>query len=437
MIVDNRYVSGRGKVLDREEYIKRLEKTHGDKYEYSGIIYKNRSEDIEVVCKKHGIFKINASTFLSKSSGCYRCNIERRFEKIKEDRRNKEYIKKYGYEYELDIDDIDIKKSNMKVRCPRHNKVIGVYIFYYGKGVYRYKKCDECRKEESLKVFLSSMDYNKYDYSEVKESNNVLRIRCKKHDEYFDINKYLHKRDGIGCKSCYSEKRYNKFIKKAYDKYKDTYDYSLIDKRLFNSIDDIKIICREHGEFTCSSSDHIQYRGCPRCNGRKIIDIEDFKRESMKIHGDRYDYGLVKYYNLRAPVEIRCKTHGIFWQTPTSHIYGKSGCKLCNINSKVSNSEIEWLNSLNIPKRSYIISNYCVDGYDHVTNTIYEFLGDYWHGNLERYNGEDTNIVNNKKFNILNKETFDRLNYLKSCGYRVIYIWESDWKEGKNYNVLE
>ena len=70
-----------------------------------------------------------------------------------------------------------------------------------------------------------------------------------------------------------------------------------------------------------------------------------------------------------------------------------------------------------------------VDAYDPETNTIYEFLGDYWHGNPEVYDLNDFNRSNKTKFQVLYDETFDRLNFIKSLGYNVKYIWENDFLE--------
>ncbi len=41
-----------------------------------------------------------------------------------------------------------------------------------------------------------------------------------------------------------------------------------------------------------------------------------------------YDYSLVDYYNFGTNVKIICRTHGIFEQTPRSHLSGR-GCQLC------------------------------------------------------------------------------------------------------------
>ena len=68
---------------------------------------------------------------------------------------------------------------------------------------------------------------------------------------------------------------------------------------------------------------------------------------------------------------------------------------------------------------------------DPETNTIYEFLGDYWHGNPEVYDSEDINTNNGKTFKELYDNTFERLYEIKTLGYDVKYIWELDWIEKK------
>ena len=88
--------------------------------------------------------------------------------------------------------------------------------------------------------------------------------------------------------------------------------------------------------------------------------------------------------------------------------------------------EKEWLDSLGITERQYPIANYKVDGYDPETNTVYEFLGDYWHGNPEVYDPDDYNKSCSKTFGQLFDETNIRLEHIKSLGYNIITKWEND-----------
>lgn len=68
-----------------------------------------------------------------------------------------------------------------------------------------------------------------------------------------------------------------------------------------------------------------------------------------------------------------------------------------------------------------------VDGYCELTNTIYEFYGDFWHGNPLIYNSTDIHPLNKKSFGELYNSTIDRENILRREGYNLITIWESDY----------
>jgi G:T-mismatch repair DNA endonuclease (very short patch repair protein) len=71
------------------------------------------------------------------------------------------------------------------------------------------------------------------------------------------------------------------------------------------------------------------------------------------------------------------------------------------------------------------------DGYDVETKTIYEFYGDYWHGNPNnpKYPFDSLNEFSGKTFRQLHDETLERESLIKSLGYNVITIWESEYKK--------
>lgn len=58
---------------------------------------------------------------------------------------------------------------------------------------------------------------------------------------------------------------------------------------------------------------------------------------------------------------------------------------------------------------------------------VYEFLGDYWHGNPSKYNPNDIHPHRKTTFKSLYKDTFELFDRIKEKGYRIKYIWESDW----------
>ena len=92
-----------------------------------------------------------------------------------------------------------------------------------------------------------------------------------------------------------------------------------------------------------------------------------------------------------------------------------------------------WLDQLNIDQkyRNKIIfingKRYNLDALDSITNTVYEFYGDYWHGNPKVFDSEKINMSNNKTFGQLYGNTIQRELFLKKMGYNIVHIWEYDF----------
>ncbi|CAH6419832.1 Hypothetical protein HVR_LOCUS913, partial [uncultured virus] len=67
------------------------------------------------------------------------------------------------------------------------------------------------------------------------------------------------------------------------------------------------------------------------------------------------------------------------------------------------------------------------DGFCKETKTVYEFHGDYWHGNPKLYNSNEMNTRAGKTFGELYQKTIEREEFIRSQGYTLITIWESDF----------
>lgn len=115
------------------------------------------------------------------------------------------------------------------------------------------------------------------------------------------------------------------YIQKAKKIHGDKYDYSLVEYNRSNS--KISIICKLHGLFKQEANSHLQGFNCPKCVGRNKT-TEEIIRESIKIHGNKYDYSLTNYINSLTKIEIICKEHGSFFQKPYDHLIGKK-CPKC------------------------------------------------------------------------------------------------------------
>lgn len=250
---------------------------------------------------------------------------------------------------------------------------------------------------------------NRYDYSKVEYvcSKSKVVIICDEHGE-FEQTPNLHL-SGSGCAKCY---------------------YESISMKIDS--------CPIHGSFYQSVSVHLSGSGCKECMKDSFRNgFELFKSKALFIHGDLFEYYPNYFIDMRTKTKIKCKKHGDFWITPDNHISKKGGCLKCSNN--ISKMEKEWLDINDVKDRQIKIKIndklYKVDGL--INKTVYEFYGDFWHGNPNIFKSEDTNPLNKKKFGELYQNTIDRELELISNGYNIISIWESEFKNiYKNKNNL-
>ncbi len=279
-------------------------------------------------------------------------------------------------------------------------------------------------KEEFIKKSVE-IHGDRYDYSKVEyiNSRNKVIIICKIHGDFEQVP-YSHMSDGNGCIKCNMSKLNTElFIKKSVEIHGDRYDYSLTKYINGKNVD---IICKIHGLFNQNHSSHLRGKGCSECVGLLRLNNDIFIKRSEQIHGDKYDYSLVDIKNSKNKILIICKIHGNFIQSPHKHLIGR-GCVKCG--TSYGKKENKWLDNFDIRKeyRQYRIDKYIVDGYDPITNTVYEFNGDYWHGNPIKYEKDEINKSCNKTFGELYNSTLEKENKLKVLGYNFISIWESDF----------
>ncbi|MGI0076328.1 MAG: DUF7487 domain-containing protein [Nitrosopumilaceae archaeon] len=82
----------------------------------------------------------------------------------------------------------------------------------------------------------------------------------------------------------------------------------------------------------------------------------------------------------------------------------------------------------NIGEYSISSTRFHVDGYCKETNAVYEFYGDMWHGNPTIFESHICcNLFSDLTASELYQKTIERENIIKSLGYNLITIWESDW----------
>lgn len=253
---------------------------------------------------------------------------------------------------------------------------------------------------------------------------------------------------GRGCPKCglldlrsQFSKGFEAFVKQAKDVHGNKYEYV---GEYVNNKTKLEICCTEHGSFSQTPDNHINGgTGCPKCslislgNMRTSASKNEFIQRAREIHGSKYEY-IGEYLNSSEKIEIICPVHGSFFQSPNAHLSAK-GCHRCSNTS--SRPENKWLDRFAIPdlQRQHIIAvkgkrrRLMVDGYDPSTNTVYEFLGDFYHGNPIVY--PDPFHWNSKlrsQMFHLYERTLAREKSIKSAGYNYVSIWEHDWNAAKS-----
>jgi ssDNA-binding Zn-finger/Zn-ribbon topoisomerase 1 len=257
------------------------------------------------------------------------------------------------------------RRTKFTLKCEQHGSWLTLLD-----QVIRGQGCPICgktaaaaKRRVSFEDFLDQareVHGNKYSYYKdrfVKISGKT-KINCPIHGD-FEQMADTHIRQGSGCPDCgfatQVEKRkmsLEDFILKSESVHGKKYEYSKV--IYTNSRKKIIVICPEHGEFYPAPGNFLSGSGCPKCsiieqheNQKK--NVEDFINDSIKVHGDKYDYSKVVYYGGKSLVEITCKKHGLFRQTPNNHQRG-NGCPSCNtskgenlIKLILSNLEIEYI----------------------------------------------------------------------------------------------
>jgi hypothetical protein len=122
-----------------------------------------------------------------------------------------------------------------------------------------------------------------------------------------------------------------------------------------------------------------------------------------------------------------------------SSIYPNFEWERSKFMKQYSEQQIEWLNFLQkyygisvqhacndgeyrIPETRYYADGFCRD-----TNTIYEYHGDYWHGNPRIFPSDDFNKTTKCTYGELYDNTCKRESEIRGLGYNLVVIWESDW----------
>ena len=131
----------------------------------------------------------------------------------------------------------------------------------------------------------------------------------------------------------------------------------------------IRIECQEHGIFLQAAGKHLIGQNCPKCamisgKNKSKKTNDQFIKDAIKLHGNKYDYSRVNYINAKTKVIICCKDCNKFFdQTPNSHL-GKRGCPTCK--SLTKEKLLEKVREIHEDKYEYILEKEIVHMRDNI-----------------------------------------------------------------------
>lgn len=242
-----------------ESFIKKSYNIHGNTYLYDRVTYTNNITPVDIVCKKHGVFRQKPNHHLS-GSGCPKCFEDRRGDSTRS------YTEQF------------IEKAKL----------------VHG---------DKC------------------DYSETRYVSAQFKIKiiCPEHGAFFQMpSTHL---SGVGCRKCFNDTirqrtalTTEQFVHRSVDVHGDKYDYSTTEYVTQNH--KVKILCKIHGEFKQFPGDHMRGHGCKSCTPRVSAqqqELTDFIRSLGVEVAQEVTIGYFDYDIVIPEKHLAIEYNGLYW----------------------------------------------------------------------------------------------------------------------------
>ena len=130
-------------------FVATIRAIHGDKYDYSEVIYNRLNEQVKVICKEHGPFWTFASAILNVQSGCPICRPSAK------GRTKEQFISemtiKYGGKFNYSkVPDRVASMAILDIECPIHGWFTQLARTHMHDTEYGCKKCGAVATSEKL-----------------------------------------------------------------------------------------------------------------------------------------------------------------------------------------------------------------------------------------------------------------------------------------------
>jgi very-short-patch-repair endonuclease len=367
---------GRKKTLT--EFVEASRMIHGNAYNYDLVVYITYTKKVQIICPIHGIFDKTPSGHIHGKQGCPQCSKEHTRLGLTKTFVIRA-TKRHGNRYDYSLVDYIRFDEKVKIICRIHGVFEQTPAGHMQNNGCphcggRAKDTTETFIAKSRKRHGDEYDYSLTDYTRYDEK---VKIICRVHG-IFEQEAHSHVR-GSGCTRCRSYPvlhTTDTFVIKAKEKHGDKYCYDLCD--YIRGDEKVRIVCPYHGEFLQVARTHLAGKGCIDCGGKKKHTTETYTAKCRSVHGNRYDYDQLTYINAIEDVDIVCREHGMFKQAARNHIKGH-GCPHCFRKNegkiKLFLEERGYNNFINDKAWKEVLGRRRPDFIDHDLKLIIEFDG--------------------------------------------------------------
>jgi hypothetical protein len=196
--------------LTQEQFVFRAKGIHGDKYDYSRVVYAGDKTKVIIICSIHGPFEQRPNNHIHLKQGCCLCAqiVKSTNKKVGIDKFVERAIKIHGLKYDYSLVEYIDGDTPVNIICKKH----GVFQQAPSNHTHSEQGCPRCnfdatsiRKRLTQQQFVDKSNLvhgNKYNYDLAQYTTwrEFVNIGCVQHGN-FSQAAYSHLQ-GIGCPSC-------------------------------------------------------------------------------------------------------------------------------------------------------------------------------------------------------------------------------------------
>ncbi len=309
-----------------EQWVEKARQRHGNKYDYSKVVYMGSKNEIVFTCPIHGNISQKAKKHLE-GRGCRQCANEAQRKGV--DKFIDEANEWHGNYYDYSLVDFTNIHEKVKITCPVH----GVFEqkpakHQRGQGCKRCKGREVWNQEDFLRK-SAQVHRDAFDYSKVKYKKNHLKVEiiCRECGHLFTQTPNSHF-NGSGCPKCAGVIPLTDDV--FQDLLREVHSGEIISLETFTKTGDsirFRHVCGH--EWKNRPLNVIRRKqGCRKCSNKKRSMSEaTFKERLSEKHNGRI-ISLDKFINTTTPVRIKHIDCGKVWKVEPRGAM-RNGCHDC------------------------------------------------------------------------------------------------------------